>query len=85
MANFFSNDGIGITIRNNDALVEIIKDILKRAEADGKSPLGTNYRESHKTMVASLKTVVALLSATSPTQQDGQSRQPSQQPRQANK
>lgn len=69
MAIFTDNQGINVRIPNNHALAEILKDIMKRGDAEGekgKSALSggnQNYQDAYKTVVASLETVIALLEA----------------------
>lgn len=72
------NDGINVKIPNNQALAEILRDIMNRSQRDGEknkgnfSGGGINYQDSYKTMTASLQTIIALLEAASgnkPSQQ----------------
>lgn len=69
MTAFFMGDGIGIKIQDNKALAEILKDIMERAEEDGKTRFGRDVDSSYKTITSSLRTLIKLLEETGRNQE----------------
>jgi hypothetical protein len=60
MAAFF-DQGIGVQIKNNETLAQILRNIIEKGEEDSKSMFGRDYGQSYKQIRSSLETVILLL------------------------